>query len=134
MAFTYEVSQLAEVPLFQVRFRLGDTEEETATFQDEEILYSLEVNSNDVLRTCIDCISALLPRLAQKSSFKVGPYSESEGKSAYDYWMKLLNMLKSKVGGFSPPMMKPPTTPPIFHYNMMGVDDDGSPKNPSGCC
>ena len=122
MAFSYDVTQLDSSPLFQVRFRLGDTVESTASFQDGEITYSLNCNQQDVLSTCIDCISALLPRIASKSKFSLGPYSEEEGKNSYEYWSKLLNELKAKQGGYAAPINLPPTGPPIFHYNMMGTE------------
>lgn len=131
MAFSYDVTQLATNPIYQVRYRLGDTIEASATFQDEEIQYSLSNNSNDIIHTCIECITALLPRIASKPDFKVGPYSESLSSTAYEYWMKMLEELKSQLTSVSAPMMLAPTTPPLFYYNMMGVDDHG-PTDPFG--
>lgn len=121
--FSYKPEELAKEPLYQVRFHLGDTDEDTASFQDEEIKYALSYNNNDVLRSCIACITALLPRLAQQTEFTVGPYSEKSGSSAYNYWTKMLDELKSKVSGYGAPIMMPPTGPSIFHYGMLGVDD-----------
>ena len=121
--FSYKPEELAEKPLYQVRFHLGDTDEDTASFQDEEIIYALSCNNNDVFRSCIACITALLPRLAQHTEFTVGPYSEKSGSSSYSYWAKLLEELKSKVSSYGAPIMMPPTGPNIFHYGMLGVDD-----------
>jgi hypothetical protein len=129
MAFSYDVTQLATNSTYQVRYRLGDTVEASATFQDEEIQYSLGNNANDILHTCIECITALLPRIASKPDFKVGPYSESLSSTAYDYWSKMLAELKSQLTSVSAPMMLPPTTPSLFYYDMMGVDDPG-PTDP----
>jgi hypothetical protein len=126
MAFSYNVAQLTTNPTYQVRYRLGDTIEASATFQDEEIQYSLSNNSNDIVHTCIECVSALLPRIASKPDFKVGPYSETLSRSAYDYWAKMLGELKAQLTSVSAPIMLPPTTPPLFYYNMMGVGDFGS--------
>ena len=121
--FTYKPEELSTNPLYQVRFHLGDTDVSTASFQDEEIAYTLSCNNNDVLRTCIACITSLLPRLAQKTDFTVGPYSERSSSTSYNYWTKLLDELKSKVVGYGAPIMMPPTRPDIFHYGMLGVDD-----------
>lgn len=131
MSFSYDVTQLSSNPTYQVRYRLGDTVEASATFQDEEIQYSLSNNADDILHTCIECISALLPRIAAKPDFKVGPYSESLSSTAYDYWVRLLEELKAQLTSVSPPMMLPPMTPPLFYYNMMGVEDPG-PIDPFG--
>ena len=57
--FSYKPEELANKPLYQVRFHLGDTDEDTAAFQDEEITYALSRNSDDVLRACIECVTAL---------------------------------------------------------------------------
>ena len=122
--FSYKPDELASKPLYQVRFHLGDTDENTASFQDEEINYALSCNNNDVLRTCIACVTALLPRLAQQTEFTVGPYTEKSSSSAYNYWSKVLEELKSKVAGYGAPIMMLPTGPSIFHYGMLGVDDD----------
>lgn len=130
MAFSYDAAQLSSSPLFQVRFRLGDTDESNASFQDEEITYSLDCNHSDVILTCIDCISALLPRLAQSSGFSVGPYSEKDGANAaaYNYWTKLLAELRAKSSVYAAPIMRPPETEPIFHYEMMDNIRGGDPS------
>lgn len=125
MSFTYEPAQLSTSPLYQVRYRLGDTDSDTASFQDEEIVFTLESNNQNITLTCIACISALLPRLARQTEFKLGPYSEKESSSAYAYWTKLLSELKAQATSYAAPIMRPPMTPALFHYNMMGVDDNG---------
>ena len=132
MSFSYDAAKLATSPIYQVRFRLGDTNSSTASFQDEEIAYALTCNGNDVIKTCIECINALLPRLAQQPDFKVGPYSETEKTRSYDYWVKVLAELKSKVASYSPPISQEPTGSTIFHYDMMGVNEYGS-ENPPRC-
>jgi hypothetical protein len=126
MSFSYDVTELANNPIYQVRYRLGDTVEASATFQDEEIQYSLGNNANDLTRTCIECVSALLPRIASKPDFEVGPYSETLSSSAYAYWVKMLEELKAQLTSVSAPIMKPPTTRSIFYYDMLGVNDPGS--------
>lgn len=126
MAFTYDVTQLGSSALYQVRFRLSDTVESTASFQDEEINYSLSCNHDDVLATCIDCISALLPQLAHKVKFSVGPYSEEEGKNSYEYWTTLLSELKAKQRSYAAPIGLSPTGPAIFHYGMMGTPESSA--------
>ena len=123
MAFTYDLSALSDNPLYQVRFRLGDTDENNASFQDEEIEYALNCNNNDVVHACIECVEALLPRLAQSVEFSVGPYSEKEGAKSFDYWTKLLSDLKAKATVYSPPIAMTPTGAPLFYYGMLGAED-----------
>ena len=130
MSFSYDAAKLATSSIYQVRFRLGDTNSSTASFQDEEISYALGCNKNDVLKTCIECVTALLPRLALQPDFKVGPYSETEKTRAYDYWVKVLAELKSKNASYSPPISQEPTGATIFHYDMMGVNEYGSTHSP----
>lgn len=130
MSFSYDAAKLASSPIYQMRFRLGDTIKDSATFQDEELAYALSCNQNDVVRTSIECITALLPRLAQQPDFKVGPYSETERARSYDYWIKLLAELKSKIASYNPPLSQEPTGNAIFHYDMMGVDEYGSTHAP----
>ena len=125
MAVTYDPTMLQESPLYQVRFRLGDTDITAASFQDEEILFALSVHANNVLLACIDCVSALLPRMAEAKKFTVGPYTEEQSTRSYDYWSKLLDELKSSLTNTSAPIMKPPTGPAIFYHGMQSVYDRG---------
>ena len=115
MAVTYDPTMLQESPLYQVRFRLGDTDITAASFQDEEILFALSVH----------CVSALLPRMAEAKKFTVGPYTEEQSTRSYDYWSKLLDELKSSLTNTSAPIMKPPTGPAIFYHGMQSVYDRG---------
>lgn len=131
MSFSYDIAQLASNPIYQVRYRLGDTVETMATFQDEEIQFSLTNNSNNILRTCIECVTALLPRLALRRDFKIGPYTETLSSNSYDYWVAMLAELKAQLTSAAAPVMLPPMTPPLFYYGMMGVDDY-DPTDPSG--
>ena len=127
MAFTYNPAQLADSPLFQVRFRLGDTDEETAVFQDEEINYVLSTNNNQIIPSCIELVSALLPRLASSTtSFTVGPYREAEGTNAFAYWTSFLASLKEQQLIYSVPAMDPPTGPSYFYYGMMGTRESSA--------
>ena len=125
MAVTYDPTQLNVSPLFQVRFRLGDTDVTAASFQDEEIQFALDAHASDVTRACIDCVSAILPRMANMKEFSVGPYKEAQGSKTYDYWSKLLDELKASLKAGSPPIALPPTGPPIFYYGMQSVHDHG---------
>ena len=119
MSFSYDAAHLATSPLDQVRFRLGDTSETTARFQDEEINFALSLHDNDVRLACIDCVKALLPQLGNSKEFTVGPYTEREGSNALAYWTKVLDELTAEGTKYSAPLMMPPTGPHIFHYGMM---------------
>lgn len=119
MSFSYDPTHLDNSPLDQVRFKLGDTFPDAARFQDEEINFTLSQHNNDVLSACIDCVKALLPRLAGAKKFTVGPYTEEDGANSMAYWTKLLSSLESEAAQYTAPIMMPPTGPPIFHYGMM---------------
>lgn len=126
MAFTYDVSQLSENSLFQVRFRLGDITQENHTFEDEELQYLLTFNGNNVLAACIASVSALLPRLAGGRKFTVGPYSEDQSSAAYDYWSRMLEELKAQQTLYSAPVAELPKTPSYFYYGMMGTPESSA--------
>lgn len=122
--FSYDPAQLATNKLYQVRFRIGDTEESTAHFKDAEIQFALDSSGENVLEACISCVTAILPRVASGGEgFKVGPYQEN-GPSAGSlaYWTRLLEDLKAERSMYSSPKMAP-TGPSIFHYGMMGQHD-----------
>lgn len=132
MSFSYDVTALSTSTVYQVRLKLGDTVESAATFQDEEIQFALDQHSDDVLLACIDCVVMILPRVAAKTDFTVGPYKEALSGNAYDYWSALLTELQKQANGYSSPIKLPPTAPSYFYYDMMGVDDPGS-TGPFGC-
>lgn len=122
--FSYDPSQLGDNRLYQVRFRLGDTDESTAHFKDAEIQFALDSSGESVLEACISCVTAILPRVARGGEgFKVGPYQEN-GPSAGSlaYWTRLLDDLKAERSMYSAPKMAP-AGPSIFHYGMLGVHD-----------
>ena len=124
MSFHYDPTRLSEEPLFQVRFRLGDTVEDTAFFQDEEITFALSQTNQDVVKACIQCVEAILPRIVSSSKgFTVGPYTEKGVETAsYQYWSRLLTDLKKDLSSGSAPVMMP-AGPSIFHYDMLGHGD-----------
>lgn len=119
MSFSYDATHLATSPLDQVRFRLGDTSETTARFQDEEINFALSMHNFDVRLACIDCVKALLSQLGNSKEITVGPYTEKEGSNTLAYWTKVLDELNAEGAKYSAPLMMPPTGPHIFHYGMM---------------
>ena len=42
MAFSYNLDELSENPLYQVRFQIGDTVEDVHEFEDEELQFLLQ--------------------------------------------------------------------------------------------
>lgn len=122
--FSYDPTQLNENKLYQVRFRLGDTVQESARFRDSELQFALDSTGENVLEACISCVMAILPRIAGGGEgFKVGPYQENvPSAGSLAYWTKLLDDLKAERSMYSAPQMAP-TGPSIFHYGMLGVND-----------
>jgi hypothetical protein len=107
-------------PLFQVRLRIGDTNEDDPLLQDEEILFFLEQMGGNVLDASIRACFTIIAFLAGQVDFRVGPYSESNG-NRLKWYQALLDQLSALQPGMSI-LMKPPTTPPIFKYEMFGME------------
>lgn len=68
MAFTYHESQLADSPLFRVRMKLQDTNENDPQLQDEEILLLIDQNGSEdgAVRAGAMVIAARYSRRADK--------------------------------------------------------------------
>lgn len=119
MAFSYSVDELSENPLYQVRFQIGDTVEEVHEFEDEEILYLLQQNYNDVIKTACALCDNMLAKLANTIDYKLGPYSENGSDARYNRWLTLKKTLEAAQASYCVPIAKSPTTAPIFSYDMM---------------
>jgi hypothetical protein len=116
VAFSYDPAKLADSPRDQVRFRLGDTFADDVMLQDEEIDFLLGENRQNVNRTIIAACRVILANVANLVDFRVGPYSERNGNR-----LKALQLLLDQllaIGAVNAPIMEPPTTDPIFEYEM----------------
>lgn len=69
MAFTYSASALT-TPLAKVRLEIGDTDQATALFQDEEIQAKLADRGDNVLLAAADLCDILARRFARHFDFE----------------------------------------------------------------
>ena len=128
MAFTYNISELSENPLYQVRFQLWDNVEEIHSFEDEELQFLLDQASGDVDKACILACDKMLAKLASATDYKLGPYTENGSDARYNRWLTLKKTFVAAQTSYNAPIAQQPTTSPIFGYDMMSVDccADGS--------
>lgn len=121
MSWSYDPVRLATSKRDQVRFKLGDTIEEDALLQDEEIDFLLLEAHDDVMRASIQGCLAIISVLSGAVDFKIGPYSESQGTRLQSYRTLYSRLLAQEIG-VKPPIAQTPTTSAIFHYDMMTTE------------
>lgn len=97
MTFTY--TPAAPTDLTRVRFHLGDTDAESAKFDDETLNFLLAEYSNDIGETVMAAIKGLIARIAGDANFTadwltVDTYSAIKG-------LKDLLILKGNEFGLS---------------------------------
>lgn len=116
--WSYDPTNLENSLKDQVRLALGDTDIDSPLLQDEEIEFLLKTNGNDIQATTLAGCSSIIAMLSQEVNFKVGPYSESQDNRLKAF-QTLYTQLLTQAGRLSPPLMKSPTTTPIFNYDML---------------
>lgn len=121
MAFSYNPDQLGSSKKDQVRFLLGDTNEADALLKDEEIMFLLAQNSNDIIKTATKACASIIASLSSLVDFTVGPYSESQGNRLHAYKL-LYEYLLKQGASLNAPISQRPTTKSVFHYDMMSRD------------
>lgn len=105
-------------PKDNVRFIIGDTEEDIPQVTDEEIEFALNNTESDVSRASILCVKNLVAKYAKAVDYKIGPESVSAG-DRYTHYTSLLNKLEkdiSQVG--AAPSAFIPDTPVVFDIGM----------------
>jgi hypothetical protein len=61
--FTYNIEELNDSPLFQLRLLLGQTNPNgLLVLQDEELLYLLSLNQDSIHQTAMDALNSLISR------------------------------------------------------------------------
>lgn len=76
MTTTYDPTQLATTPLYQVRFYLGDNDSSFWELQDEEILWSIQLRGNVWGATSM-CALALASKYARLNSISADGVSQA---------------------------------------------------------
>lgn len=122
MAWNYDPTDLETDLVSQVRLRIGDTVASDPQLQDEEIEFFLSSSGDDVLRASLRAVNALIAKASSEiSGYTLGPYSESS-TNKINNWRAVQQDLSSQVISFAAPVSKPPTTSPIFNYDMMSKE------------
>jgi len=85
MAWTYDLTKLAEKGKDTVRFLVGDTQSDEPLVQDEEILFALTENPNVYAAAAIVAESLAAFFATQPESVKIGPISEQANYRAKNY-------------------------------------------------
>jgi len=117
----YDPAKLGSSLLMQVRLKIGDTGPEFL-LDDREIEFYLSQNQDDILRTSLDAVVSVIGSLTQEGvNFKLGPYSE-DNSARVNYYMRLRRQLEQQLSSINAPLMRQPTTSPIFGYDMMSPD------------
>jgi len=118
MAWSYNPAHLKDTLLYQIRFKIGDTDEDIPIFEDEELEYLIDSygpNHNAIL---YQVASAAIGRLSNEPTFTLGPYSE-KNEYRITSLTTLLETVKSKLRSSESILMNPPTTSDIFYYGLM---------------
>ena len=123
MAWSYDPTTLSSSSKDQVRFKLGDTVEEEALLQDEEIEFLLAQNNGSVIQATIAACMSIISILSGVTDFRIGPYSESQGNRLKAY-QALYQTLLAQASRLNSPIAKDPTTTSVFHYDMMVIGSE----------
>lgn len=81
----------------EVRFRIGDTEEDFPMLLDGEIEFLLSSNNDNVLNTCISACNAILAKLSKQVDYTIGPESVDASNRYSQYQAVLKTLVDEKV-------------------------------------
>lgn len=122
MSFTYNAADLDTSDLYQVRFKIGDTDSSDALLQDEEINYLL-AEYVSVKKASIQCCLNLAAKFARQVDYKLGPHSVSASKRATHFRQLAQDLSVGDVGSSAYPIYTGPTEErTIFDVDMMNDD------------
>jgi hypothetical protein len=94
MTFTYDLVTPGD--LTRVRYHIGDTEEATAIFSDEEINFVLDEETT-YQAAVISCINAIIGKLSHEPDMQAD-WLKIDWRRSAESWMKLLAEKKSQFG------------------------------------
>jgi hypothetical protein len=123
--WTYNDTQLATSPLYQVRFVIGDTNAATPLLQDEEINFILSQNGNSPDTSSLVAIRRIIAILTRQVDYAIGPEKVYASQRLANY-QKLMEQINEELKDVSHLALAPIVTHfPIFS---IGMDDnrDGS--------
>jgi hypothetical protein len=79
--FSYDPAELANNKIYQVRFKLGQTNQHSvvAVF-DEEIQFALDSNYDDVTKACLDILNGQISKAGSLVDKETGQVSEAQSQ------------------------------------------------------
>lgn len=121
--FTYDPSKLSTSKLYQVRFKIGQTNQHSIiAVCDEEIQYALSINYDDVGKACLDILNSQISQAGSLVDKETGQVSEAQSqllKNLIALRDDLLNSISRNV----PKYMQ---ITGIFNDDMDTIDNDTS--------
>ena len=120
MAWTYKLEELKDKKLYQVRYTIGDVDENDPLLQDEEINFELEMAKDDVLTAAISCCEKIAARFAKKVKFTLGPHSVDMAERAREYKVLAEELRKKKLRYSAMPLATLPKSH-VFDIGMMNT-------------
>lgn len=103
--------------MMQVRLKIGDTGPDFM-LDDREIEFYLSENNNEVIRAALAAVTSILGKLVEDVNFTLGPYRE-DNSNRVNFFTALKTQLESQISNTNSPLMRTPTTSPIFGYDLM---------------
>lgn len=79
--------------LDRIRFMIGDVIEEEPYLENEEIEFLLELHNNQFTIVAVECVKAILAKIAREVDYKIGAEQVSS-RQAYDNFSRLLKQLQ----------------------------------------
>lgn len=118
--WTYDIAQLNDQSLFQIRLLIGDTDQDSPMLQDEEINYFFASNNSAIKRAALASAKACLLKITSAPDYKLGPYEEST-KSRVDALHTVIAELNTATVSMNAPISMAPTTEAIFGYDVLDM-------------
>jgi hypothetical protein len=95
MSFNYDVE--APTDITRIRYQVGDTDEATAIYSDEEISFVLDEEESSVGKAVISLIQSVITRLAHEPDM-TADWLRVDWRRSSDNWFKLLEEKRRKYG------------------------------------
>jgi len=120
MSWSYDSAQLQTSLLYQIRFKMGDTDEDSPIFEDEELQFLIVQYGPSMNNILYQVVLSAINRLSATPDYTLGPYSEDGGNRVASL-QTMLETLSRKLKASEGVKMKPPTTAPKFIYDIMSI-------------
>lgn len=93
--FTYSGNPSSS-KLDELRFKIGDTDEDFVLLNDDEIKFLLTSNNNDVMNTAIAAVRVIIAKLAKEVDYQIGPEKVYASDRRTQYIELLTTLIQEK--------------------------------------